>query len=253
MPTKTRAKAHKKTVKILSTSLPPATASPGATPTASPTTPTISVSATSAGSALSIAPPDVTLPAIPAGFTPVDLRNYRGTHPKAAQVTALPDAITELESSTTYASTFGPAAPPVATLTIDLAIASRWTTLRTAVQAFLIYVKSNEAITWKTGLAELDQLNAAYKVVVAQNPAIATAYPATTRLLDVPKVLAARATATRARKVKAKATTSASTASTASAANPPAPVASTTATSPSAAAAPVTSTTVTTVTGGAAH
>ncbi len=236
--TKPKAKAHKKTATILSTSLPPALATATPTATAPPTTPTTSVSATSAGSALSIAPPDVTLPAIPAGFTPVDLKNYRGVHPKAGQITALPDAIAELRASTTYSSTFGPAAPPVGPLTADLAVASSWTALRGAIEAYLIYVKSNEAITWKTGMAGIDKLNATYKVVLAANPAIATAYPATTRLLDVPKVLAARGAATRARKVKAKATTSASPAA---------------ATATSAAAAPATSTTVTTVTGGAAH
>ncbi len=159
---------------------------------------------------LSTEPPDVTLPAIPAGFVRIDLTMFRGRHPKAAQITAVPDAVAEIASSTSYAATFGIAAPTADAVERDLSLALRWTVLRRSLEELLVYARTNEAITWKTGLATIDRLEAAFRVVAAQEPTIAALFPATARLVEVPVVQAKRASATRARNAKAKGASTAS-------------------------------------------
>lgn len=129
----------------------------------------------------------------------MNLLNYRGSHPKAAQVTAVPDAVLELTSSSSYEALFGSSAPPAAQLAAELATASQWTAMRVATESFLRYVKSLEAITWKTGLADLDKLNALFKVVETQDPVAIAAFPATQRLFDVDKVIGQKANAARLR------------------------------------------------------
>ncbi len=181
------------------------------TPTPAPTTPTVPVSASPPTPAATPSPtlmaPALILPTVPAGFVPVNQKNYRGDHPKAAQITALPDAITELETSSSYAAVFGAAAPAATQLAADLTTAQSWTALRIPLVAFVQYVRSNEAVAWKTAMTGIDGISAAFKVLAAQNPTVAAQFPALQRLVDVPKVIAARGAATKARKVKAKAAT----------------------------------------------
>jgi hypothetical protein len=154
--------------------------------------------------ALSTTPPDLTIPAPPAGFVPVNFQNYRGFYPRAGEFTAIPDVVLELAGATSYASTFGGAVPAAATVAGDLDTASRWTALRVALEAYLVYVRSVEVITWKTATLDIDKLRASFKVVAAQNPGLIAAFPATERLLDVQKVIGQRAAASRARDAKAK-------------------------------------------------
>jgi hypothetical protein len=179
-------------------------------------------------------PPTVNLPAWPPGFVPVHLLDYRGSHPKAGQVTATPGAVQELDTSTSYQATFGPAAPPAAQLASELTIASEWTALRIKVETFLTYVKSFEAITWKTALTDLDRLDGIFQVILAQNPALVAGFPEIAKLLDVQKAIGQRGAATRVRKAKANAKT---TANSASAAGPATSTAPTVGATPAAAAA----------------
>jgi hypothetical protein len=172
----------------------------------------------------STTPPDVTLPLPPTGFVPVILGNYRGAHPKAGELTALPDAVAELESTSSYVATFGASVPHASTLAVELATASEWTKLRVATESFLLYAKSLEAITWKTALADLEKLDAVFQVVAAQNPALIAPFPATERLLDVRKSISARGAASRAKTAKATKAKAASAASGAVAAVPVIPV-----------------------------
>jgi hypothetical protein len=169
-----------------------------------PTSVPVNATATSAALALT-EPPDWTIPAPPAGFVPVNLLDYRGSHPKVGQIAALPGAIAELEASSTYATVFGAAAPSANQLAGELAVAGRWTTLRVAAEALLGFLKSYEAITWKTALTDLDKLDALFQVFQAQNPAVVAAFPETAKLLDVPKVIGQRAAAARVRNKAKKA------------------------------------------------
>jgi hypothetical protein len=193
---------------------------------------------------MSITPPEVTIPAVPEGFVAVSLKNYRGYYPKAAQTVAIPDAVQELESSTSYEDVFGGAVVSATKLAGDLNNLMGWSALRIRLEAYLEYVQSNEAIASKAAMVELDQLADVYNAINKANPAALAAFPATGRLLDVPKVAGARAAATRARNAKASASAQGQTTATAPAATTAAPAP---ATGAAAAAAPV----VNPVTGGA--
>ena len=186
-----------------STPTPAIVGTPSVTPGTSPTTPVPTTVVVSP----SLQPPTVTLPAVPKGFVPVILKQYRGAHPKAAQITALPDAITELQqSATSYANVFGAGVPTASRLAADLSTASQWTALRVELESFLVYVKSNEAITWKAGLAEIDQLDGVFKAIAGRNAALLAPFPALQKLLVVPETIGQAAAVTRARNAKAKAT-----------------------------------------------
>jgi hypothetical protein len=196
--------------KLSSTSTISSGSAPSTTSTAAAPTPVVIAST---------APPDILIPAPPTGFVPVNLLDYRGSHPKAGQITAVPDAVAELESSSSYANVFGAAVPPANQIAGELTVAARWTALRVSAEALLLYLKSFEAITWKTALTDLEKLDAVFTVFAAQNPAMVAAFPQTAKLLEVPKVIGARAASTRARKRKA-ATTDATTAPATTAASP---------------------------------
>ncbi len=151
------------------------------------------------------APPVVNIPLTPSGFVPVDLNDYRGSHPKAGQLTVVPFVITELANSTSYEATFGPAAPPSSKLVSELTIPSQWTAMRVAVEEFLVYTKSLEAITWKSALADLDTVNALFQIIQKQNASLTAAFPELAKMLDVTKVIAQRSRASRVRNAKSKA------------------------------------------------
>ncbi len=176
----------------------------GETPLGASATTTTPVSSTAAGVAMN-APPDITIPAPPTGFVPVSLVDYRGSHPKAGQIAAVPNAVAELNANAaSYTQTFGPAVPPAPQLAGKLTNASQWTAMRVAIEAFLIYVKSNEAVAWKSALTDLEELNAIFQVIEKQNPVLLNGFPEVEKLLGVDKAVGQRAAATRARKAKAK-------------------------------------------------
>jgi hypothetical protein len=198
----------KKKLQSITSALTDGTAtSPPATVSDSPTSTTATTPAPASAIDLALqtmAPPVVDFPVPPTGFAPVNLLDFRGSHPKAGQIAALPGALHDLASAI-YVATFGPAAPSASKLAGELTIASEWTTMRSSVEQFLIYVKSLEAITWKAALSDLEKLDAIFQILVTQNPAVAAEFPGLDRLLNVPKVISQRAAATRARRAKEKA------------------------------------------------
>jgi hypothetical protein len=133
----------------------------------------------------------------------VNFKLYRGSFPKLGQIVALPGAIIELESNSSYEAVFGSVVPPASQIAGELSLAAQWTALRVKIEAYLEYVRSNEVVTWKTGYADLEKLAASYDVVAEQNPSLLAGYPELTKLIDAPRVIAKAAAQTRARNVKA--------------------------------------------------
>jgi hypothetical protein len=161
----------------------------------------------------STAAPSFTVPAPPPGFVPVKLLDYRGQHLQAAQLVALPDAILELQGLEDYAQTFGSAVAPAAQIVSELQVASAWTTTRVALEALLVYAKSNEAVTWKSCSGDLEQLAVVFEAVAKQSPALVAGCPALVRVFAARKVVGQRAAATRKRNAKAEAAKEATAAS----------------------------------------
>jgi hypothetical protein len=194
----------------------PTTQTAPATPNPAPVTTT-----SSSPVVLSTSPPVVNIPVPPTEVMPIDLGDYRGTHPKAAQSAAAPDVVLELSNTTVWESTFGPAAPAVAPFAQVLKDAVGWSALRNALETYLVYVKSQEAVQWKAGLLKMEQVKPFYNLAVAHDATVADAFPALTRLLGAQSVIAKRAAASRKRKATKVATaTSASTARAVSTATP---------------------------------
>jgi len=217
MPTKKRP-VHPETTTLTKETIPMPTKKPITLPT-SATTPSTSTlkgtpimptkipiavplpapSTTSSTVVLSTTPPVVNIPSVPAGVLPVHLIDYRGAHPKTGQVAAVPDVVAELSASTTYVSTFGPAAPDAESFVKVLNDAVGWTNLKNTIEVFQGYVRSQEAVAWKAGLAQVDQAKAIYDVVVARNPNVPTQFPALTRLLEVTNAIGKKSAASRKR------------------------------------------------------
>ena len=167
----------------------------------------------------STAAPTFTVPVPPATFVPGNLLAYRGSHLQAAQIAAMPDAILELQSFENYSQTFGAGVAPAAQIVSEVQVAIAWTATRTAVEALLVYAKTQEAITSKSSLADLDQLGIVFKAIAKQNPAIAGGCPALVRVFEARTASAQRGVATRKRRAKANAAKNATATSEARASN----------------------------------
>jgi hypothetical protein len=149
-------------------------------------------------------PPILNIPEPPTAFASVDFREYRSAHPNAGQAAAVPAVLLELTDNTSFEGTFGPLVPEASHLATDLTNATGWTTLRKALETYLLYVRSLEAITWKQAKSDLEALDAVFQGVLAHNPALLDELPALARLLDVQKQIGLRSAATRVATAKAK-------------------------------------------------
>src|SRR5208282_950630 len=89
-----------------------------------------------------------------------------------------------------------------------------------AAESFLLFAKSGEAVSWKTGLTNLEKLGPVVRLASETNASALASCPALVRMLEVPSVIAQRANATRAR-AKAVKAHAAATAAVATAATPP--------------------------------
>jgi hypothetical protein len=232
---------------------PAATPAPAAPAPASP--PAATSNAASAGSSGAAdtsvaAPPQVTIPGVPANFVPANPADLRGFHALASEVAAVPDALAELQGFSNYGAVFGITAPDVGQLTQRLSVAYDWTMLLSQTTAWYKYAKSQQGLAWKDALLLLDALKAPFSLASTANPALLSQYPAIARLLGAQAVVAKRAAASRAKTKKAAATSAAEAEATAEATPTPAAAAAPAAGQASgAAAAPVAAARVVTVTG----
>jgi hypothetical protein len=161
----------------LTPAMPPASPPPQAAPaTPAPAT-------TSSPVVLSTTPPVLDIPIPPAGSSGVALSMYRGYHVQPAEIAALPDAIREVQGSTSYTSTMGVAAPPQANFLQNLVNASGWISLRMALEDYLTYAKVQEGEAWKVASGQIDQVKVILAVVTTTNSAAATQFPALARLV----------------------------------------------------------------------
>jgi len=191
---------------------PPAGSTPSVPeiPTAT-TTPTASPAAAGLGSAAATlpstvaAPPDVTIPAVPAGFVAPSGRVFMGHYASEAQVIAAPAALADLRKFASYTATLGASAPEESAVADPLSVAIEWRQTRDESDAWATYSKVQDAIAWRAALAALDKLKPAFLIAVAQNPALATQYAGLAQLFNAGKVAAKQAAATKKRAAKAEA------------------------------------------------
>jgi hypothetical protein len=139
------------------------------------------------------------VPGVPAGFVPVNPRDYRGFHPMASQLAALPEALAELRAFADYSARFGTTAPRAAELTRRLAAAAQWAAIFAQTAAWYEYVQSQHLTTWRDAVELMNELKSPFQLASRADPALAAQYPAIARLLAATRVNAKRSAASRAR------------------------------------------------------
>jgi hypothetical protein len=160
-------------------------------------------------------PPAVTLPAVPTGFVAPNLRTFRGSYPNKLEVAAMPKAANELGQFVDYAVLLGAAATPAPAVIDAINRGLAWRTLRGDAEAWEQYVKSEDAMQWKSTMGILAEIKPLFLFALSKNPSLATSYPWLTQLLVSGKEIAKLANATR---TKNRATKSAGAAAAATAA-----------------------------------
>ena len=180
----------------------PAAPAPTIVPTPLPPVPLPPVST---GPGVVKPPPNVTIPSPPAGFVPANPKDYRGYRPTSSELSAVPDAVMELQSFANYATVFGSTAPSVSDLTQALDASLAWTALLADSHDWESYVKSQEGMGWMATLALVEKLKAPFALATANDPSLASRYPSLARLLGAAKVIAKRGAASKARKAAAEA------------------------------------------------
>lgn len=150
-------------------------------------------------------PPPVTVPTPPAHFDPANMPSFAASFPRTEELAAIAAAVAELAVFTDYSATLGRTAPPHAQVVEVLGAAAEWSSMLAASRLWALYVLYGAGTTWQSARVVLEGLKKPFQLAVSHDPALASTYPATTRLLGAARVVAAKANATKAANKKARA------------------------------------------------
>jgi hypothetical protein len=150
-------------------------------------------------------PPSVTLPALPDGYDPKNKPHTRGSYPKKAELSAVPDAVRELGMFADYEVVFGKTAPDAAQLAEGLTVSAEWMVLLAEITAFLTYVRMSTAVTWLATRGLVESLKAPFELASKNDTTLPAKYPGLARLLGAAKVIARKGVSTRDNNKKAEA------------------------------------------------
>ena len=232
------------TASATATPTPPQSIATGAVPVVTtPTTatsPVVAVPGQSASPNAVNPPPEQNIQSPPAGFVAPDPRDFLGYHPSSREIAAASTVVANLGSADSWVATFGSTVPSAATLATALSLGLEWGQMRSATEAWEVYVKAEYSMAWKSALLMLDQLKPVFFGAIAKDPALAQQYPGLMQMFDAPKAVAKQASATKKKNAKAKAAAAAPAAQAAAAAVTPAVPTATTAAAPAAATKTVT-------------
>ncbi len=88
---------------------------------------------------------------------------------------------------------------------IELAAVYQWRLVRTATEAWLRYVETEDGLAWKNALTLLTQLEPLFDAALVRDPTVAAACPGLVRFFDARSVVAKKAAATKKKAAKTKA------------------------------------------------
>ena len=143
-------------------------------------------------------PPLASLPNVPEGFVPVDMKYYLGTLPKGAQLTVMAGAVTELRDKfPNYSTVFGTTAPPLPSVLQAFDVANQWSAMHGKLDVLSVYCASQEALAWYEVHGFMARLRPAFTLAVTANAAVASEHPSLTRLFGAQKEIAQKAVTTR--------------------------------------------------------
>jgi hypothetical protein len=142
-------------------------------------------------------PLDLNIPTVPLGFKPIDIRDYTGILPKAAQLAVMAGAVTELQNFTDFLAVFGKSAPPYAAVVQAFEAASGWSGVRAEIDTFDVYATTQEALAWKLVHEYMVRMSAAFELVIQSDGSVATDNPSLVRLFAAQKEIAQKSASTK--------------------------------------------------------
>ncbi|MGO9708926.1 MAG: hypothetical protein ACLQBL_08690 [Polyangiaceae bacterium] len=175
---------------IESATLPPATATPA---TAAPV-----ASAPAAIEFIALPPASANIPAPPTGWVPRPGADYRGTQPKAGELTNIEGAISDLQRFTNFAQVLGSTVPPVDQIIHLFQAGSQWSAMRVATASWDVFAGAQEGLSWGAIRAVMAALRPSFDLAVQVNSGLATMYPSLASVLAAQQVIARKGASTRA-------------------------------------------------------
>jgi len=142
-------------------------------------------------------PADANIPKPPEGYVPAPPGEFRNIVPRAAELTALPQALIELNKFTDYAQVFGGAAPSLAEVLEGFTLGSQWSKMRATTETWDGYCVLQEGYSWKTIRLLIARLGPVFAVAIRANPKLVSRFPGLTALLGAKKAIAQKGASTR--------------------------------------------------------
>ena len=189
-----KAHAHLKphaTAAVVESAAAPSVPSPPATPAAA-------TSAPAAIEFIALPPTSANIPAPPTGWVPRPGADYRGTQPKAGELTNIEGAISDLQRFTNFAQIFGSTVPPVDQIIHLFQAGSQWSAMRVATASWDVFAGAQEGLSWGAIHAVMTALRPSFDLAVQVNGGLAVMYPSLASLLAAQQVIARKGASTRA-------------------------------------------------------
>jgi hypothetical protein len=147
---------------------------------------------------IALPPASANIPAPPKGWVPRPGEDYRGTLPKAAELTDLAAAITDLQRFANFGQMFGTLVPPVDQIIHLLQAGLEWSSMRIATADWDVFAAAQEGLSWGAIRVVMEALRTAFDMAAANNGTLVTMYPSLASVLAAQQVIARKAATTRA-------------------------------------------------------
>jgi hypothetical protein len=158
-------------------------------------------------------PPTVTIPQVPATYTPLPKGTLRGFFPSSIELGSMAQAMLDLNAFTGFAALMGSSVEPASSIASRIARGLAWRAMRDQSEAWTNYVKDEDALAWQYAMKLLTELRPSFRLAVAKTPSLATQYPGLNAVFSAGAVVAKKAAITKAKNAKTKAASNAGTAS----------------------------------------
>jgi hypothetical protein len=150
-------------------------------------------------------PKGTIMPQVPDDYVPAIPGEFASVVPRQAELSALPQAITDLGNFTDYAATLGATAPALDEVLESLGVGAQWSTVRQASTRFDGYASLQEGLSWRAIRTQLDTLGPAFALAAKRNPKLVVKYAGLAKLLGAKSAIALKGGATRRANNKAEA------------------------------------------------
>jgi hypothetical protein len=152
----------------------------------------------SAPAFIALPPASASIPAPPTGWVPRPGEDYRGKQPKAAELTNIEGAISDMIRFTNFATVLGNTVAPADQIIHLLQAGAAWSGIRVATASWDVYCSAQEGLAWTAIRGVMQTLRPSFDLAVQVNSAVSTMYPSLASLLAAQQVIARKGASTRA-------------------------------------------------------